>query len=172
MSGRILVAGFPDEQSLVRAVARAEADGLAIRDAITPYPVPALARLGGPAPPAIARACLAGGALGGASALAFQAWTTMASWPLDVGGKPLAAWLAWMPVTFELAVLLAAFGAAGAFVATREAARASTAGPTAGEIGPAGFALAIGVPTEAELARAREACRLAGASAFALREEP
>ena len=39
---------------------------------------------------------------------------------MNIGGKPLNSWLAYIPISFELTILLAAFGGViGLFVATR-----------------------------------------------------
>jgi Alternative complex III, ActD subunit len=37
----------------------------------------------------------------------FQAWTSAVDWPINVGGKPLISWQAFIPVVFESGVLLA-----------------------------------------------------------------
>ena len=37
----------------------------------------------------------------------FEAWTSATSWPLNVGGKPLVSWPAFIPVVFECGVLFA-----------------------------------------------------------------
>jgi mono/diheme cytochrome c family protein len=54
--------------------------------------------------------------LGAVGGLTLQAWTSAVSWPLDIGGKPVLAWLAFVPVAFELMVLGAAAGAGVAFL--------------------------------------------------------
>lgn len=36
-----------------------------------------------------------------------QAWTSAADWPINVGGKPLISWPAFIPIVFESGVLLA-----------------------------------------------------------------
>lgn len=55
--------------------------------------------------------------LGGASGLSFgtflQVWTSAYDYPLFVGGKPLISWPAFIPVMFELTVLISAFANLG-----------------------------------------------------------
>lgn len=53
---------------------------------------------------------LAGGALG----FLLQAWTSAVSWPINIGGKPFVSWPAFIPVTFELTILIAGLSTAGA----------------------------------------------------------
>jgi hypothetical protein len=48
-------------------------------------------------------------------ALAFQYYTAVFDWPLDVGGKPENSTLAFVPICFELTVLIGGLGTAGAF---------------------------------------------------------
>jgi hypothetical protein len=52
-----------------------------------------------------------GGMTGLASAVLMQWWMNAHDYALNVGGRPLLSWPQWVPVTFELGVLLAAFGA-------------------------------------------------------------
>jgi hypothetical protein len=49
-----------------------------------------------------------GGALGG---FALQGWVHSIEYPLVISGKPYFAWQAYVPITFELAVLGGALGA-------------------------------------------------------------
>jgi hypothetical protein len=60
-------------------------------------------------------ACAIGGFAGAGLILLFQSWTSATSWALDVGGKPFNSIPAFIPVTFEVGVLLAAFATVGAF---------------------------------------------------------
>jgi len=116
MSGCGLLATFETEATLVEAAHAVEAAGHTIVDAYAPYPIegwPALAHDGASR---VGWACLSGGVLGAAGGLTLQAWTSAVSWPLDIGGKPVLAWLAFVPVAFELMVLGAAAGAAVAFL--------------------------------------------------------
>jgi hypothetical protein len=58
---------------------------------------------------------LLAGLTGLSFALAFQYYTAVFDWPLDVGGKPENSTLAFVPICFELTVLIGGLGTAGAF---------------------------------------------------------
>jgi hypothetical protein len=100
-----MVAEYASEDALVRAIERVRALGYVRLDALTPYPservIEALSLPRSPLPPF----ALAGALVGGASAYAIQYWTRVIDFPLDVGGKPLHAWPAFVPITFELTIL-------------------------------------------------------------------
>jgi hypothetical protein len=51
---------------------------------------------------------LVGGLLGCATGLFLQWFSTAVHYPLNVGGKPLASWPMYVPITFELTILFAA----------------------------------------------------------------
>ncbi|MCF7803669.1 MAG: DUF3341 domain-containing protein [Candidatus Marinimicrobia bacterium] len=51
------------------------------------------------------------GLFGGGGALLLQWWTSAVDYPLVISGKPYFSLPAFIPVTFELTILLAAFGA-------------------------------------------------------------
>ena len=59
---------------------------------------------------------LLAGLLGLCFALAFQYYTAVFDWPLDVGGKPENSTLAFVPICFELTVLIGGLGTVGAFL--------------------------------------------------------
>ena len=68
--------------------------------------------------------CSAG--LGGLCfALAFQFYTAVFDWPLDVGGKPDNSTLAFVPICFELTVLIGGLGTVGGLLLRAGCSRAS-----------------------------------------------
>jgi mono/diheme cytochrome c family protein len=116
MSSRLVATRFSSESALLEAVRIARADGAEIADVYTPYPVHGLdAALGLPRSrlPLVA---FAAGTAGAVSALGFQFYTAVFDWPLDVGGKPMNSTLAFVPITFEITVLLAALTVTAAFL--------------------------------------------------------
>jgi mono/diheme cytochrome c family protein len=116
MSRRYILGVFDDEHHLLEAARAAREAGLTVADVFTPYPVHGLDQALGWTPSRLTAACLAGGVVGVLLAIWFQFWTSAVDWPLNVGGRPWNSWPAFVPVIFEMMVLLAGFGVAFAFL--------------------------------------------------------
>ncbi len=115
-----LLAKFETPESLIRAVNRVYASGYRQFDAYAPYPIEGLSRAMHLKPSPLPYVILAGGLIGGIGGFFMQAYATVIDLPLNIGGRPLLSWPAYIPITFELTILLAAFaGIFGLFVATR-----------------------------------------------------
>jgi hypothetical protein len=54
---------------------------------------------------------LIGGLCGGGGGYLLQYWVSAIAYPLNIGGKPLHSWPAFIPVTFECTILIAALSA-------------------------------------------------------------
>ena len=54
---------------------------------------------------------LLGGLTGAAVGFGFQLWISSAAYPLNIGGRPLNSWPAFIPATFEMTILFAALTA-------------------------------------------------------------
>lgn len=104
-----------DPDSTVAAVRRLRATGHTVADVQTPFPIHGLDEAMGLNETRIPVATLVGGVLGTLLAIGFQAWVGVISWPLNIGGKSDLALPALAPVTFEVAVLLAAAFTVAAF---------------------------------------------------------
>jgi Protein of unknown function (DUF3341) len=101
-----LVAEFEGPTALLEAAERAREAGYARLDAYVPFPVEGLSEALGFRRTALPLLVLIG-ALVGAAGGYFMQWYAMAVWyPLNVGGRPLNSWPMFIPITFELAVLV------------------------------------------------------------------
>ena len=106
-----VIAEFESPAALIEAARQARAAGYRKMDAYTPYPIEELAHALGLPRTKLPVLVLAGGALGCATGLAMQWFATAIHYPLNVGGRPLASWPSYVPITFELTVLFAAIAA-------------------------------------------------------------
>ncbi|MCB9537358.1 MAG: DUF3341 domain-containing protein [Myxococcales bacterium] len=106
-----LLARFAGPDALAAALTALRDEGYARLDAYTPCPDEAVdAALGGPPSP-LARFVLAGGLSGAGLAYLVLWWTQAVDYPLNIGGRPAHAPLAYVPLVFEGAVLCASLTA-------------------------------------------------------------
>ncbi len=106
----VIIASFAREEDILAATAEARKRGLRIVDVYTPYAVHGLDEAMGLGPSRLSWACFFFGLLGVVVAFVFQFWTMAIDWPLNVGGKPWNSLPAFVPVAFELMVLLGGLG--------------------------------------------------------------
>ena len=105
-----LVAEFEDPTKLVEAARKVRGAGYQRFDAYTPYLIKDLDKIL-PGPNYVPLIVLAGGFTGAATAWVLQYYIAAIDYPLNIGGRPLYSWPAFIPILFELTVLLAACGA-------------------------------------------------------------
>jgi hypothetical protein len=106
-----LMAEFDSPQHLVEAAEQTRAAGYRKVDAYTPFPIEELAEALGHHHSKVPLLVLGGGIAGCLGGLGLQYWVSAIAYPLNIGGKPYWSWPAFIPVTFETTVLLAAFAA-------------------------------------------------------------
>jgi Protein of unknown function (DUF3341) len=106
-----LMAEFTSPEALVAAAERAHREGYRRLDAYTPLPVEGLAEAIGFHKNGLPLLVLIGGIVGAASGFFLQYWFHVIDYPLIIGGRPLNSWPMFIPVTFELTILVAALAA-------------------------------------------------------------
>lgn len=112
----VIAAEFADETALVRAAAKLRRSGFTRLETYTPYPVEPLNAVLPRPRPVLPVLVLAGGILGLAAGFGMQWYGAAISYPINIGGRPLASWPAFIPIAFEIAVLCAVVaGFAGFF---------------------------------------------------------
>jgi hypothetical protein len=105
------MAEFETPDELVAAVRRTREAGYRRFDAFTPFPIEGLADEMGHHHNELPILVLIGGLVGCIAGFALQYWVSVIELPLNVGGKPLNSWPAFIPVTFECTILGAALTA-------------------------------------------------------------
>jgi hypothetical protein len=106
-----VIAEFETPERLLVAAEKAYEAGYRIMDAYTPYPVEGLAETLGRRGSRLQLIVLGGGILGLIAGFGLQYYSSVIDYPINVGGRPLNSWPAFVPITFELIILFAAFAA-------------------------------------------------------------
>ncbi|MDW8104344.1 MAG: DUF3341 domain-containing protein [Armatimonadota bacterium] len=106
-----IIAEYETAEELLHAARRAREAGYTRMDAYTPFPVHGLAEAIGFEDHKVPWTVFLSGVAGAIAGFAMQYYISVIDYPLNVGGRPLFSWPAYIPVTFETTVLFAAFGA-------------------------------------------------------------
>lgn len=106
-----LLAEFENADQLMAAAEQVHGAGYTRADAFSPYPIHGLAEALGFHDRRISFFTLMGGIAGGLTGYGLQYWTSVYAYPLNIGGRPFHSWVSFIPPTFELTILFAAFSA-------------------------------------------------------------
>jgi hypothetical protein len=106
-----VLAEFGTPADVYRACERVRDAGYTRWDAHTPFPVHGLDRAMGLRRSTLPWIVLVMGLTGASLGFLLQWWVHSRAYPLVISGKPYVAWPAYIPITFEVGVLFAAFGA-------------------------------------------------------------
>jgi len=105
---------FETAEQLIAAVEKTRSAGYKNLDAYAPFPVEGLSEALGLnrwADNFVPQLTLLGGLAGGLGGFFFQLWVNVSAYPMNIGGRPLNSWPAFIPVTFELTILGASLSA-------------------------------------------------------------
>ena len=111
-----LMAEFATADALLAAARRAREAGYRQVEAYSPFPIEGLAELLGCERTSVPFWTFVGGLAGGAGAYFMQWYSAVVDDPVNIAGRPLHSWPMFVPITFELAVLGAAFAAVISFL--------------------------------------------------------
>ena len=106
-----LMAEFADVTALVNAAQNATAEGYKKVDAFTPMPVHELFDALDAHDRRLPLMVLLAGITGAAAGFGLCYWVSVIAYPLNIGGRPYNSWPSFIPVTFEVTILFAAFTA-------------------------------------------------------------
>jgi hypothetical protein len=106
-----LLAEFETAEGLLSAARQTRLAGYRHVDAFSPYSVHGIADELGFTRTRLPAVVLVGGIVGAALGYGMQYYLSAIEYPLNVGGRPMHSWPSFVPVTFELTVLVAALSA-------------------------------------------------------------
>ena len=112
-----LMAEFDSAQAIVDASTRAVGAGYTRLEAYTPFPIEELNDIIHKKRTILPKLVLTAAFTGMATGFALQYWASAIEYPLNVGGRPLATWPAFVVPSYELTILFSALTAAIGMIA-------------------------------------------------------
>ncbi len=106
-----LLAEFDGPETLMSATKRTVNEGYHKVEAYTPFPVDGLDEVLGLHRSRVPVIVLIGGIVGCFGGFFMEWFSAVIHYPINVGGRPLNSWPAFIPVTFELTILCASIAA-------------------------------------------------------------
>lgn len=112
---KFILGSFADPDELMEGIDRLQANNVKIYDCFTPMPIHGIEAKLGVKPSRLPIAAFCFGALGTILGVSLLYYTMVSDWPMNVGGKPAFAMPDFIPVTFEVTILLCALGMVATF---------------------------------------------------------
>ncbi len=107
-----VMAEYDSGQALVEAARMTMAGGYQRVEAYSPVPIEELNDIIHKKRTILPKLVLAGGLAGMATGFALQYWASVIEYPMNIGGRPLASWTAFIVPSYELTILFSALTAA------------------------------------------------------------
>ena len=106
-----IAAEFDHEDKLLEACRKTRDAGFTKIEAYSPFPIHDLREAIGFKRPILAWVIFAGGLVGLCAGFGLCYWVSVIELPYNIGGRPLNSWPSFIPVTFEMTVLVSALTA-------------------------------------------------------------
>ena len=111
-----VVVVYDDEDVLLKGIKKVRDSGIKIQEVYSPFPVHGIDDALGIKKTRLPIAAFLFGMTGTSLALLMQIWMLGYDWPMIIGGKNFASLPPFIPVTFELTVMLSALGMVATFI--------------------------------------------------------
>ncbi|QJW91860.1 DUF3341 domain-containing protein [Spirosoma taeanense] len=115
-NGKFLVGIYDDDDVVLKAVRDVKKAGVRIHEVYSPFPIHGLDVALGHPRTRLGIAAFLFGLTGTTLALLLTAYTESFDWPMIVGGKDSYSPIIYVPIFFELTVLICALGMVGTFL--------------------------------------------------------
>ena len=112
-----VMAEFDSAQAIVDAARKVKDEGYTNVEAYTPVPIEDLNVILHRRRTYLPLIALIGGLTGMATGFALQYWASVIEYPLNIGGRPLASWPAFVIPSYELTILFSALATAIGMIA-------------------------------------------------------
>ncbi len=107
---------YNDDEILLEAVKKITGNKIRIHEVFSPYPLHGIDELLGYKRSRLPKVAFIFGVVGFLSAVLLQFWTMGVDWPMIIGGKNFTSIPPFVPIMFELTVLISALGMVGTFM--------------------------------------------------------
>lgn len=112
---KYIIGSFADPDEMMDGIDKLQSSNVTIYDCFTPMPIHGIEAKLGVKPSRLPIAAFVFGALGTVLGFSLIYYTMVHDWPINIGGKPAFSAPAFVPITFEVTILLCALGMVATF---------------------------------------------------------